>query len=65
MTTQPEHIEQIASLSEDASAYLDAARGVAISHFGDAQVRDIPLLVTQTAQLMADLCRNRLIAEGQ
>jgi len=52
--------ERIEALGDEASAYLDVACTVANARFGEATVKDVPLLVTQVAWLMATIETNRI-----
>ncbi|TCP62281.1 hypothetical protein EV663_102125 [Rhodovulum bhavnagarense] len=47
--------EEVETLGEEAAGYLHVAQRVADAHFGPDVTKEIPLLVTQTAQLMASL----------
>jgi hypothetical protein len=55
--------DRLDALGDECQAFLETARGVAVSQFGERQVSDVPLLVVQTAQLMAALDHNRIVQE--
>ena len=51
--------DDVGALGDEARAYLAEAQRVAEDQFGPATAREIPLLVTQTAMLMATIAGNR------
>ncbi|WP_081534577.1 hypothetical protein [Rhodovulum sp. P5] len=55
MASPDEFFEGVAALGDEAAEFLAVAQRVADGHFGSETTKEIPLLVTQTAQLMASL----------
>ncbi len=58
-------LEHVDDLANEATIYIDKAREVSRTQFGEGAIDAIPLLVVQTAQLMAALDANRLAREAR